>query len=66
MNRRSFVTLVLSAGILAVPLGSAKALPSAPPRDHLVPADGSGITSVWWRHPWHRRWGWHRHHWRRW
>jgi hypothetical protein len=68
MDRRSFVTsALLSAGILAVTLGTANALPAVAPRDHLVPADDDNIETVWWR----RRWYWHRRRywrrrWRRW
>jgi hypothetical protein len=50
MDRRSFVTSVLlSAGILAVTLGAANALPAVAPRDHLVPADDGNVETVWWR-----------------
>jgi hypothetical protein len=61
MDRRSFVTSVLlSAGILAVTLGAANALPTVAPRDHLVPADDGNVEIVWWRRRWYRR------RWRRW
>ncbi|HEV7910281.1 MAG TPA: hypothetical protein VGP28_04160 [Methylocella sp.] len=64
MDRRSFVTSVLlSAGILAVTVEAAIALPAAAPRDHLVPADNRNIETVWWRRRWYRR-RWRR--WRRW
>jgi hypothetical protein len=66
MDRRSFVTSVLlSAGILAVTLGAANALPAVAPRDHLVPADGGNVETVWWRRRWYRR-RWYRRRWRRW
>ena len=55
MDRRSFVTSVLlSAGILAVTLGAANALPAVAPRDHLVPADDGNVETVWWRRRWYR------------
>jgi len=61
MDRRSFVkSALLSAGILAVTVGAAIALPAAAPRDHLVPADTRNIETVWWRRRWYRR------RWRRW
>jgi hypothetical protein len=66
MDRRSFVTSVLlSAGILAVTVGAATALPSAVPRDHLVLADNGNVETVWWRRRWYRR-RWYRRRWRRW
>ena len=66
MDRRSFVTSVLlPAGILAVTVGAAIALPAAAPRDHLVPADNRNIETVWWRRRWYRR-RWYRRRWRRW
>jgi hypothetical protein len=56
MDRRSFVTSVLlSAGILAVTVEAAIALPAAAPRDHLVPTDNCNIETVWWRRRWCRR-----------
>ena len=69
MDRRSFVTSVLlSAGILAVTVGAAIALPAATPRDHLVPEGNGNIETVWWRRRVYRR---HvrrvyRRRWRRW
>ena len=63
MDRRSFVTSVLlSAGILAVTVGAANALPAAAPREHLVLADNGNIYTVWWRRRWYRR-RWYRRRW---
>jgi hypothetical protein len=61
MDRRSFVTsMLLSAGILAVTVGAASALPTAAPPDQLAPADNGNVEKVWWRRRVYRR------HWRRW
>jgi hypothetical protein len=68
MDRRLFVTSVLlPAGLLAVTLGAANALPAAAPREDLVPADNGDVETVWWRRRWygHRRW-YGRRRWRRW
>lgn len=66
MDRRSFVrSVLLPAGILAVTIGAANALPAAAPLGHLVPEENSNIETVWWRRRWYRR-RWYRRRWRRW
>lgn len=65
MDRRSFVaSTLLSAGILALGVGIANAMPAAESRDHLVGENKAEIENVWWRRRHWRRW--HRRHWRRW
>jgi hypothetical protein len=44
-------SVLLSAGILAVTLGAANALPAVAPRDHLAPADDCNVETVWWLPP---------------
>jgi hypothetical protein len=46
-------SVLMSAGILGVTLGTAKALPALASRDHLMPAGDGNIETVWWRRRWH-------------
>lgn len=57
MDRRSFVTSALPAGVMFVlTAGAANALTSVAPPPKETPVDKNGIEHVWWRRRWHRRW----------